>query len=590
MNVLGVSCFFHNSASCIIKNGNLDSAIQEERITRIKNDNNFPIQSILYCLAISRLDINDIDIIVFYEKPFIKFERIIENYLTVSPLGFKSFKESIKEWPSKKLFIKYFIRKELRKIGLKNNIKICFSEHHLSHAAASFYLSGFKDSAIISFDSIGEKKSLQIFNVNDYKITSLKTLEYPNSLGFLYSSFTYYLGFKVNSGEYKLMGLAPYGIHDDKLINNIKSEIVQINNDGSIILNQRYFNYMTDFRMANDSAWSLLFGFEKRNENDEITQEHCNLAYAIQCILEEIIIKIAKHTQKITNQKNLCLSGGVALNCVANGKLVKENIFEDVFVGPYPDDAGASVGAALLAYHLKTDKLPNITNHIYLGKEYNEDDIRSVLDNNNLLYRKASSDNELIDLTTNYIISGKILGWFQGRDEFGPRALGNRSIIADPRQKNIQKKINKKIKYRESFRPFAPSILDEHTSKYFELIKTSNYMEFVSRINPEFLNIIPDEFENFTINEKLDFEKSFFPGITHVDYTSRIQTVSQNQNSLYWMMINEFYLKTGCPMILNTSFNLKDEPIVSSPQDAINCFNNCGLDVLVLGKYIIEKM
>ncbi len=593
MKILGISAFYHDSAACLIDNGEILVAVQEERFTRIKHDSRFPINSINYCLNFSKINPQEIDYVVFYEKPFLKFERLLETYLAFAPKGFSSFSKSMPLWIKDKLFQKNSIIKELSKFYIDKkfwNEKLLFSEHHLSHAASAFYPSPFNEAAILTIDGVGEWSTTSVCVGKDKNISILKEINFPHSLGLLYSAFTYFAGFKVNSGEYKLMGLAPYGI--PKYENIIRDKLIQINSDGSYILNMEYFNYCVGLKMTNEK-FNKLFDNKPRKSETKITQKEMDLAASIQKVTEEVVIKLARNVKKETNKNNLCLAGGVALNCVANGKLIEENIFDNIWIQPASGDSGGALGAALLINYDYLNEHRNIKNQdsmkgSYLGPSYDDKEIENELAGTGAVFEKFKKD-KLIDHTTEYLIKGKAVGWMQGRMEFGPRALGARSILADPRSRSMQKQLNLKVKYRESFRPFAPSILKEESHNWFELQNESPYMLLVSKINKDRRIKLNKNQEKLFGIDKLNIPKSEIPATTHIDYTSRIQTVDKNTNEMYHKLIKSFFNKTGCPVLVNTSFNIRGEPIVCSPNDAYRCFMGTDLDILVIGNYLFKK-
>ncbi len=599
--ILGISAFYHDSAAALVIDGEVIAAAQEERFTRKKHDYSFPINAIKFCLEFSDLDINEIDAIVFYDKPLLKFERILETYYVNAPKGLASFVKAMPVWLKEKMFIKKNILDELSAhFALNKKVKLLFPEHHLSHAASAFYPSPYSKSAILTIDGVGEWATASISLGENNNITILKELHFPNSLGLLYSSFTYFLGFKVNSGEYKLMGLAPYGIAGSKEVENfisiIKKNLITIKADGSIDLNQKYFNYSTGLRMVKDKKWENLFGFKKRQTDEPLELYHCNLGLAIQQITEEVVQKMAIEAKKLTNADYLCLAGGVALNCVSNGKLQKEAIFKEIFIQPASGDAGGALGAALAAYHIyygserKTSiGLLDSMKGSYLGPEIKTDEIKSVCKKYMAKGHFYSNFEDLIKDVAVLIDKGNIIGWVQGRMEFGPRALGGRSIIADPRNSEMQKKLNLKIKYRESFRPFAPSILSEDCNKYFKYDGISPYMLLVHEINDGIKKEVPHNYSQLPIREKLYHDRSVLPAITHIDYTGRIQTVHKETNNKYWQLINAFKQLTGCSAVVNTSFNVRGEPIVNTANDAYRCFMRTDMDYLVIENYLFKK-
>ncbi len=594
MFILGISAFYHDSAACIISDGEIIAAAQEERFSRIKHDASFPINAIQYCLKEAKINSELIENIVFYEKPFMKFERLLETYLAFAPKGFTSFAKAMPLWIKDKLFQKSLLIKELNSI-LGNSVnwknRLLFSEHHLSHAASSFYPSPFESAAILTLDGVGEwtTTSFAIGKGNNIKI--IKEIKFPHSLGLLYSAFTYYTGFKVNSGEYKLMGLAPYG--EPRYVNIIKEKLITIAEDGSFHLDMSYFDYATGLTMTNKKFDNLMGGPPRKSETS-LTKREMDLAASVQKVTEEIIIKLAKGIAKETGEKNLCLAGGVALNCVANGILFRQKIFENIWIQPAAGDAGGALGAALSAWHLhhKNERTVSFGRDSmkgsYLGPEFSSDEIEAELNACGAVYNKHS-DSDLIDKVVKALANEKAVGWMQGRMEFGPRALGGRSIIADPRKPTMQKQLNLKVKYRESFRPFAPSILREDVNKWFEYDSDSPYMLFVADLKKDKrLVMTRDEEELFGI-DKLNIPRSIVPAITHVDYSARIQTVHASTNPLYQKVILKFKEMTGCPILVNTSFNVRGEPIVCTPTDAFKCFMGTGIDMLAIGNFLLKK-
>ncbi len=596
--ILGISAYYHDSAACLIQDGKILAAAQEERFTRNKHDKSFPKNSIDFCLKEAKINFSNISYIGFYDKPFLKFERILETYLSEAPRGFKSFSKAIPVWIKEKLFLKKTIIDNFYKFyEIKNKFiiesKLLFAEHHISHAASAFYPSPFNSSAILTMDGVGEWVTTSIGYGENNKINFLKEIYFPHSLGLLYSAFTYFSGFKVNSGEYKLMGLAPYGNPVYKEL--IKKEIIDIKEDGSFKLNIKYFNYTVGLTMTN-SKFDNLFKRKPRNPDSNVTQFEMDLAKSIQEVIEEVILKLVKTTKTITNSDNLVLAGGVALNCVANSKIIKQNLFKNIWVQPASGDAGGALGVAQHIYfnHLNnirtvSSKRNDSMNGCYLGKSYSDSEIKDFLDLKKINYIQYQSEEEFIEKISDYIINGKVVGWHQGRMEFGPRALGNRSILADPRNKNMQTILNKKIKFRESFRPFAPSILKEELNNFFDIeIIDSPYMLFVGNLKKN-LRINKNNEENLFGLDKLNFVRSLLPAITHVDFSSRIQTVDKKTNPKFYKLLKCFGLKTGYPILVNTSFNIRGEPIVCSPKDSYNCFIKTKMDVLALENFIIIK-
>tara|TARA_X000001036_G_scaffold420238_1_gene440876 strand:- start:476 stop:2287 length:1812 start_codon:yes stop_codon:yes gene_type:complete len=596
--ILGISAYYHDSAACLIQGGKILAAAQEERFTRNKHDKSFPKNSIDFCLKEAKINFSNISYIGFYDKPFLKFERILETYLSEAPRGFKSFSKAIPIWIKEKLFLKKTIIDnfyKFYKIKNKSTIesKLLFSEHHISHSASAFYPSPFNSSAILTMDGVGEWVTTSIGYGENNKINFLKEIYFPHSLGLLYSAFTYFAGFKVNSGEYKLMGLAPYGNPIYKEL--IKKEIIDIKEDGSFKLNIKYFNYTVGLTMTN-SKFDKLFKRKPRNPDSKVTQFEMDLAKSIQEVIEEVILKLVKTTKKITNSDNLVLAGGVALNCVANSKIIKQNLFKNIWVQPASGDAGGALGVAQHIYFSYLNNIRTVSsnsndsmNGCYLGKSYSDSEIKDFLDLKKINYIQYQSEEEFIEKISDYIINGKVVGWHQGRMEFGPRALGNRSILADPRNKNMQTILNKKIKFRESFRPFAPSILKEELNNFFDIEKIdSPYMLFIGHLKKN-LRINENNEENLFGLDKLNFVRSLLPAITHVDFSSRIQTVDKKTNPKFYKLLKYFGLKTGYPILVNTSFNIRGEPIVCSPKDSYNCFIKTKMDVLALENFIILK-
>ncbi len=591
-SILGISAFYHDSAAAILIDGKIIAAAQEERFSRKKHDSRYPFNAVKYVLSESKLNLNQIDHIVFFEKPFLKFERLLETYMAFAPKGFKSFSLSMPIWLREKLFQKKYLFDKLKEQEETfNDInKIKFSEHHYSHAASAFFPSPFEEAIILTLDGVGEWATTTIAIGNKNKLEILKEIHFPHSLGLLYSSFTYYTGFKVNSGEYKLMGLAPYGkpIFKDLIL----EKLIDLKEDGSFKLNMKYFNYATGLTMTNEK-FSKLFGQPVRDsKKDLLTQFHMDLASSIQAVTEEIVLKITKNISSKYKIKNLCLAGGVALNCVANGKILKEEVFENIWIQPAAGDAGGSLGAALAYWHHELKKprkeFKDQMKGSYLGPKFENDLIEKKLNSLNANYKKYSRD-EIISLTAKELVEEKTVGWFQGRMEFGPRALGGRSILADPRSEKMQKELNLKIKFRESFRPFAPSVLREDVSEWFDLNSDSPYMLLVSEVKKDKQIKMKVEDEKLFGIEKLNIKRSSIPAITHVDYSARIQTVHKDTNSRYYDLISEFKKYTNCPILVNTSFNVRGEPIVCSIEDAFNCFMGTNLDILVIEDFILFK-
>jgi carbamoyltransferase len=628
MNILGISAFYHDSAAALLEDGTIIAAAQEERFTRKKQDAGFPSNAIQYVLDESGYSLQQVDVIVFYDKPFLKLERLLESYLSYAPRGIRSFIAAMPVWLKEKMFLKRMIRQSLTEMGFEGvkKIPLLFPEHHLSHAASAFYPSPFEEAAILTIDGVGEWATASISKGSGTNITLIKELNFPHSLGLLYSAFTYFLGFKVNSGEYKLMGLAPYGVHGSARVEEfkqkIRSHLIQIYDDGSIWLNQAYFSYTTGLRMVPDNKWEQLFGVPRRQDEGDLSPEQADLALAIQEITEEVVIKMARHAQELTGSDYLCMAGGVALNCVANGQLRRENLFKDLYIQPAAGDAGGALGAALAAYYLSFDgerrpkqvteaaqvagsihasREPSASDSTsfsaitmdemrgaYLGPSFSTDAIRKSLKPYAGVYTQYPRP-DLFEVVAEHLNQGAVVGWFQGRMEFGPRALGARSIIADPRRSDMQKKLNLKIKYRESFRPFAPSVLWEDAQEYFGLEYPSPYMLLVSPVSKEHRYELPEGFHSFSLREKLGVERSDVPAITHIDFSARVQTVHPEFNPDYVDLLQAFKDKTGLGMLINTSFNVRGEPIVCTPEDAYECFMDTEMDVLVLDEFVLLK-
>ena len=594
MYILGISAFYHDSAACLLKDGEIIAAAQEDRCTRKKGDDSLPHHAIQYCLKEAKITASQIDNVVFYEKPFVKFERLLETYLAFAPKGFSSFAKAMPVWIKDKLFQKSALIKELNSTldeDVKWQERLLFSEHHLSHAASAFYPSPFENAAVLTLDGVGEwtTTSFAIGKGRDLKV--VKEIHFPHSLGLLYSAFTYYTGFKVNSGEYKVMGLAPYG--EPRYADLIREKLITVADDGSFQLDMSYFDYATGLTMTN-KKFDALFGGPPRTSGAELTQREMDLAASVQKVTEDIVIKLAKSIAEETGEKNLCLAGGVALNCVANGILLREKIFDNIWVQPAAGDAGGALGAALSAWHLHHNKERLVSSDrdamkgSYLGPEYSDDDVESELKACGAVYKKIPGD-KLIDEVAAALAGTKAVGWMQGRMEFGPRALGARSIIADPRSPIMQKQLNLKVKYRESFRPFAPSVLREDVNEWFEHDMDSPYMLLVADVQVDKRRAMTAEENALFGVDKLNVPRSSVPAITHVDYSARIQTVHVDSNPRYHAVISKFKEKTGCPLVVNTSFNVRGEPIVCSPTDAFKCFMGTELDVLAIGNFLLHK-
>ena len=591
--ILGISAFYHDSAATILIDGKIIAAAQEERFTRKKHDSNYPFNAIEFVLNFSNIKLSDIDQIIFFEKPFLKFERLLETYVAFAPKGFKSFCKAMPVWLRDKLFQKKLLFNELKRHdnNFKDDKKIHFSDHHLSHAASAFFPSPFEEAIVLTADGVGEWSTTTVAIGKGNNLEIKKEIYFPHSLGLLYSAFTYYTGFKVNSGEYKLMGLAPYGvpIYEDKIINHL----IDIKEDGSFHLDQTYFNYATGLTMTSKKFHNLFGQNPRDSKKEKLTQFHMDIAASIQKVTEDIMIKLAKSLKEEFNISNLCLAGGVALNCVANGKILKKKIFDNIWVQPAAGDAGGSLGAALALWYIEqhNPRIVNLNDDMqgsYLGPEYSQKEIQNELDKIGAVY-KIKNEEDLLNQTADDLSIGEAIGWFQGRMEFGPRALGNRSILGDPRSSEMQKNLNLKVKYRESFRPFAPSILKEDLEEWFDLNIDSPYMLMVANINKDkTINITADQKKLFGI-DKLNIKRSEIPAVTHVDYSARIQTVDKETNKKYYELIKKFKEKTNCPVIINTSFNVRGEPIVNTPSDAFNCFMGTELDKLVIGNCYLDK-
>lgn len=619
--ILGISAFYHDSAACLVVDGDIIGAAQEERFTRRKHDHNFPLQAVRYCLREADLTAADLDYVAFYDKPLLKFDRLLETYLDYAPSGFASFRKALPLWMGEKLWMPDLIRTELgkadgedderaaKKIGKKFQWKLLFGDHHESHAASAFYPSPFEEAAILTIDGVGEWATSSIGIGKGNELTLLKELRFPDSLGLLYSAFTYYTGFKVNSGEYKVMGLAPYG--QPKYVSLIKDKLLEIREDGSIKMNHEFFSYSNGLRMTN-GAFSKLFGGPPRKPESKVTQKEMDLARSIQAITEEVMLKMTKYVHSETGMKRLCMAGGVALNCVANGKILREVPFEDIWIQPAAGDAGGALGVALAVWHRYLNKprtshekagtwqssrvrtnngMPAYADGMkgsYLGPRHTEQEIEHFLKSRGLPYKKYARE-ELAPAVAQLLADGKVVGLHQGRMEFGPRALGSRSILGDPRSPQMQSTMNLKIKYRESFRPFAPSVLRERVDDWFDLAVDSPYMLLVADVAQPKRRTMTDEEQQLWGIEKLNIKRSEIPAVTHVDYSARIQTVRRDTNPLYWEIIDAFNEQTGCPVVVNTSFNVRGEPIVCTPEDSYRCFMRTEMDHLVLETFILDK-
>jgi len=594
MYILGISAFYHDSAACLLKDGEIIAAAQEERFTRKKHDAGFPCHAIQYCLEEAGIVAKQIDNVVFYEKPFVKFERLLETYLAFAPKGFKSFAKAMPIWIKDKLFQKSALIKEL-KSKLDESVdwreRLLFSEHHLSHAASAYYPSPFDSAAVLTLDGVGEWTTTSLAIGKGRDLNVVKEIHFPHSLGLLYSAFTYYTGFKVNSGEYKVMGLAPYGkpVYADV----IREKLITVAEDGSFQLDISYFDYATGLTMTN-KKFDALFGGPPRTSETELTQREMDLAASVQKVTEDIVLELARGIAKETGERNLCLAGGVALNCVANGILLREKIFDNIWIQPAAGDAGGALGAALSTWYLHynrervTSKERDAMKGAYLGSEFSDAEIEAELTACSAVFKKLSED-DMIEAVASALVDEKAVGWMQGRMEFGPRALGGRSIIADPRSPIMQKQLNLKVKYRESFRPFAPSVLREDVGAWFEHETDSPYMLLVADVKEDKRRAMTKEEEALFGIDKLNVPRSSLPAITHVDYSARIQTVHADTNHRYHAVISKFKEKTGCPLVVNTSFNVRGEPIVCTPTDAFKCFMGTELDVLAVGNYVLYK-
>ncbi|UCG61425.1 MAG: carbamoyltransferase [Candidatus Zixiibacteriota bacterium] len=586
MNILGISAFYHDSAACLVRDGKIVSAAQEERFTRKKHDFSFPTNAVRFCLGDSNLDGSDLDLVAFYDKPFLKFERILETYLAFAPLGIKSFIKAVPLWIKEKLWMKDLIERQLQFKG-----KIIFPEHHQSHAASAFLPSPFQQAAFLTIDGVGEWATASYGVGRDNRIEIQAEIHFPNSLGLLYSAFTYYTGFKVNSGEYKVMGLAPYG--EPKYKDLILSELMDLKEDGSFRMNMNYFDYCAGLTMTN-GKFDKLFGGPPRKPESRLTQRDMDLARSVQDVTEEVMLRMVRHVHKQTGQKNLCLAGGVALNCVGNGRILREGPFENIWIQPAAGDAGGAIGAALIGWHEYLGNARQADNHddsqygSFLGPVFQPEQIRSYLDENEIAYTEIQPD-KIPERIADLIAQEKVIGWFQGRMEFGPRALGARSIIGDARSPKMQEIMNLKIKFRESFRPFAPSVIEERSRDFFDIKTASPYMLLVAEVQKQHQQEMTPEQQRLFGLDKLKVVRSSIPAVTHVDYSARLQTVSRRHNPLYHKVIDTFDQKYGCPVIINTSFNVRGEPIVCSPRDAYLCFMRTNMDYLIMGPCLLDK-
>ncbi|HEY0818269.1 MAG TPA: carbamoyltransferase [Rhizobacter sp.] len=591
MRILGISAYYHDSAAALVEDGVIVAAAQEERFTRKKHDSNFPTHAIDYCLKRAGVGLEGIDRVVFYDKPFLKFERLLETYLAFAPRGFQSFRMSIPLWLREKLFLKDLLQKAFQKIDTQKkwNGELLFSEHHLSHAASAFFPSPFEEAVVLTMDGVGEWATTSVAIGRGHTLEVRKEIHFPHSLGLLYSAMTYYTGFKVNSGEYKVMGLAPYGV--PKYVDLIYKHLIDVKPDGSFRMDLSYFDYCTGLTMTNDK-FAKLFGGPARKASEPLTQHHMDLAASLQAVTEDIVLRLTRALRDETGIDNLCLAGGVALNCVANGKVLRDAKFKNVYVQPAAGDAGGALGAALVGYHMQLDQPRTVDGDkmrgSYLGPQFDQADIEARLQAAGAKF-EVLSDEALLETSAADLAEGKAMGWFQGRMEFGPRALGNRSIIGDPRSPSMQKTLNLKVKYRESFRPFAPSVLREKVAEWFELDGDSPYMLMVADvIKSRRLEMTPEQQKLFGI-DKLNVPRSDIPAVTHVDYSARIQTVEKSVNARYHALLSAFERKTGCPVLVNTSFNVRGEPIVGTPEDAFRCFMGTDLDVLAVGNCYLRK-
>jgi carbamoyltransferase len=599
--ILGISAFYHDSAAAITVGGRVVAAAQEERFTRIKHTPDFPVHAVRYCLDEAGLELDELDAVVFYDKPLLKFERLLETYYAFAPKGLISFLKAIPVWLNEKMFLKKLIHDGLKEVGPydKKKVKLLFPEHHLSHGASAFFPSPYANAAILTIDGVGEwcTASIGLGDGKDIKI--LKELYFPHSVGLLYSAFTYFLGFTVNSGEYKLMGLAPYGNPDaeetSRFVSIIRKHLVDVKPDGSIWLDQQYFNYATGLRMVHDSKWEKLFGFPRRDEEHELKQQHCNLALAIQQVTEEIVILMAQEAKRLTGSDSLCMAGGVALNCVANGKLQKAGIFKHIYIQPAAGDAGGALGAALAASHMYYDEervLDGARDGMsgsYLGPSYSDKEIDLMARKTKAVFTHYRDFSSLTRDVADKLAEGSVVGWFQGRMEFGPRALGNRSILGDARNPEMQRKLNLKIKYREGFRPFAPSVLAEDVQDYFDLDTESPYMLLVCPVKQSRRKALPADYHTLDLWTRLYHERSDVQSITHLDFSARVQTVHRDTNPRYWELISAFKQQTGYALVVNTSFNVRGEPVVCTPHDAYRCFMSTDMDYLVINDHVFCK-
>ncbi len=595
--ILGISAYYHDSAAALIVDGEIVAAAHEERFTRNKQDSGFPVHAVRYVLDEAGLQLADVTAVAFYDKPYIKFERLLETYHSFAPKGLKSFLTGIPVWIKEKLLMRHNLKNEFDALG-GHCPPLIFPEHHLSHASSAFFPSPFAEAAILTLDGVGEWATTTVGIGQHNQIKILKQIDFPHSIGLLYSAFTYYCGFKVNSGEYKLMGLAPYGTAGGEKVSTWKTKIydnlIDVREDGSFLLNMDYFDYATGLTMCNNSAWEKLFGIPPRKSETELDQDYMDMALAIQEVTEEIVLKLATTTKELTGCKNLVMAGGVALNCVVNGKLLRSGLFEDLWIQPASGDAGGALGAALAGWHIWLDKqrtpsVPDQMKGALLGPEFSGQDIRRAARRYKAPCQEYDDFNQLCSDVAKLLAAGSVVGWFQGRMEYGPRALGNRSILGDPRQPDMQKKLNLKIKYREGFRPFAPSVLEECNSEFFELDRPSPYMLLVAPVQSQRRCPLPDNYNELPLYDRLYHLRSDVPSITHIDYSARIQSVNKDTNPRYWALIDKFRALTGYGVVVNTSFNVRGEPIVCTPDDAYRCFMGTEMDYLVMGDFLFAK-
>jgi len=590
--LLGISAFYHDSAAALIIDGEIIAAAQEERFTRKKHDPSYPVNAINYCLSEAGLSLAQVDHIAFYDKPFLKFERLLETYVAFAPKGLQSFRMAMPVWLREKLFLKHMLIKEIKKIDKSfDDSKIMFGEHHFSHAASAFYASPFEEAVVLTLDGVGEWATTAVAIGKGHELDIVKEIHFPHSLGLLYSAFTYYTGFRVNSGEYKVMGLAPYG--EPKYKDLILDKLIELKEDGSFRLDQSYFNYATGLTMVNQKFADLFGEPIRMPDTDELTQFHMDIAASVQAVTEEVVLTMTKSLAKEYNIPNLCMAGGVALNCVANGKILRDKAFKNIWIQPASGDAGGALGGALAVWHKELNKPRKINPHdamqgSYLGPSYEQNSIEKELSECGAIFNLLT-ENDMIEQTAQSLVNGSAVGWFQGRMEFGPRALGNRSILGDPRSEKMQKILNLKVKYRESFRPFAPSVLREDLTDWFELDYDSPYMLLVDDLRKDKRIEMTTEEESLFGIDKLNIKRSSIPAVTHVDYSARIQTVHKETNPIYHALITKFKEKTGCSVVVNTSFNVRGEPVVCTPKDAFKCFMGTELDVLVIGNCVLRK-